>query len=730
MKPRSRAKPARRTPAPAAFSLHGGAEIPPAETRLLTWAAFALAALFAAALLAMVAGPHKIGDYMTETDFYGDYARGARMVQQGRIVPARYGVVGPVYEVTLALAGFIVRDLFLAAQLLSVAAMTGALLAWFFLLRRRVGARVALLGVLFTATNAHFFHYGYAATTDALALALQAGAFYLLLASRGPRAMPGAGLLAAAAFLTRYNAIYLLPAGLIAALGGATGAAAGGATPQTRKPAHERAATGVPQPTPLAAAPRRHRAREALAFAAGFFAPVVPWVLYSLAHGGAFSFQLHHNIAYEVFARAKGIPWDTYQNELQPQFKSLMDVIRRDPGAVFGRMLFNVGDHMRLDARSVLGWPVAMAGILGVVLGARDGTLRRLWPLGVAGALLFLTLVPTFHSERYSVALVPVYATLPAIAFGSPLLALALGRQGRFWLKPALAAIPLGFAVRQSVAVQARVIDQLPVEVLECAATLRELKRPGDRLIARKWHVAFHAGVEGLPFPFADSLPDLARYARENHVRWLYFSWPEAETRPKFYHLLDTTGVVPGLTPRRVTFPHPAVLYEIGPDFGRIPAWFANDTLKALHSLHARLLVEGDDPKILLAYATVLGLRGDARQARAAALQAARVAPGNPEVLAGAARIALGVHDGATALALLQHAAEIAPGETSIRLGLGLAQQATGRDAAAAATWRPVIEACSEPEILVEMVRLFHAAGDREAEQRAMAQLRAVGGLP
>ena len=135
---------------------------------------------------------------MTETDFYGDYARGARMVQQGRIVPARYGVVGPVYEVTLALAGFIVRDLFLAAQLLSVAAMTGALLAWFFLLRRRVGARVALLGTLFTATNAHFFHYGYAATTDALALALQAGAFYLLLASRGPRAMPGAGLLAGA----------------------------------------------------------------------------------------------------------------------------------------------------------------------------------------------------------------------------------------------------------------------------------------------------------------------------------------------------------------------------------------------------------------------------------------------------------------------------------------------------------------------------------------------------
>src|SRR5262249_38708689 len=158
------------------------------------------------------------------------------MVQQGKIVPARYGVVGPIYEITLAVAGFVVRDLFLAAQLLSVAAMTSALLLWFFLLQRRVGARVALLGALFTATNAHFFHYGYAATTDALALVLQAGALYLLLAARGPRAMPGAGLLAAAAFLTRYNAIYLLPAGVIAALGGATGASAGSATPPSRAP--------------------------------------------------------------------------------------------------------------------------------------------------------------------------------------------------------------------------------------------------------------------------------------------------------------------------------------------------------------------------------------------------------------------------------------------------------------------------------------------------------------
>ena len=73
-------------------------------------------------------------------------------------------------------------------------------------------------------------------------------------------------------------------------------------------------------------------------------------------------------------------------------------------------------------------------------------------------------------------------------------------------------------------------ITQLPVEVLEIAETLRELKRPGDRVIARKPHVALHAGVDPAPFPFADSLPGLADDARKLGARWLFFSWPEAET--------------------------------------------------------------------------------------------------------------------------------------------------------------------------------------------------------
>ena len=93
------ARPARRRPPTpartAAFSLHGATEISPAERRVWTVLAGVVIAGLAAALLAMVFGPHRVGDYFTETDFYGAYAGGARMIQHGRLIPSRYGVIGP-----------------------------------------------------------------------------------------------------------------------------------------------------------------------------------------------------------------------------------------------------------------------------------------------------------------------------------------------------------------------------------------------------------------------------------------------------------------------------------------------------------------------------------------------------------------------------------------------------------------------------------------------------------
>jgi tetratricopeptide (TPR) repeat protein len=675
------------------WTIDGAAQVTTEEAQRLRRIAWFVIAAFAVALIAVVAGPHRIGDYFTETDFYGGYSEGARLIQQGHLDPSRYGVVGPLYEIVLALAGLAVRNLFVAAELISLVSTLAMVALAHGLIARRAGARPALFAVLFLVTNAWVFRYGYTTGTDAFAICLQTLALWLLLTRQTRVSLWLAGLAAAAAFLTRYNALYLLPAGLIALR-------------------LERRGWGSTR-----------------TFTIAFFAPIVPWVMWCIANGSHFSFQLHHSIAYEVYARSQGMVWDDYQKKLQPQFHNLWDVIARDPAAVFSRMGFNVFDHLRLDALKLLGWPVALAALFGLLLAGTSGALEPLAPLLVAGALLFLTLVPTFYAERYSLALMPVYAMLAGLCFGLPRFAFAL--RGRpVWIKAVLAVMPLLFAIDVSVKHQRRALAMLPVEVLEAARTLRSLAQPGDAVIARKPHLAFHAGLRGVAFPFTSTVPELADFAHRNHVRWLFISWPEVETRPRYWHLLDTTGVMPGLRPVKTTQPHPSVVYEIGPAFGELPAWYTNDTLLTLHSSRAHLMVFPNDVKALVALALVERARGDLPAARGDLEHAIRIEPANFEAHLVLGNVAIALKDVDTSIREFQTALSLEPASVDAQVGLGWALLISGNDAEAARAWMPAIQGTEDLPTLERMAELYRGLGDRANEARALERHRelTVGG--
>ena len=115
-------------------------------------------------------------------------------------------------------------------------------------------------------------------------------------------------------------------------------------------------------------------------------------------------------------------------------------MIARDPAAVARRLAINCVTHLRDDAHLLLGWPVAACAAIGAVLALRGGAFARQWPLALAAAVSFLALVPVFHSERYSLMLLPYYAIAAAALFAAPAFALVLG--GRLTLKPALAILP------------------------------------------------------------------------------------------------------------------------------------------------------------------------------------------------------------------------------------------------------------------------------------------------
>jgi hypothetical protein len=514
---------------------------------------------------------------------------------------------------------------------------------------------------------------------------------YVLLALPAALAAAVAGLLAAIAFLTRYTAIGLLPVGLLAAAGGGR------------------------MPSPGAS-----RRGETLAFAAGFVAPVACWLAYGLSHGAGIAFSLHHDLAYEVFARARGISWDAYQRDLQPRFHTLWDVIAYDPWAVLRRVALNAGTHLRDDARALLGWPTAACVVAGALLAGSTGALRRGWPLALTGVLGFLVLVPVFHSERYGVALVPFYAVAAAYLFASPRFALALGRVP---LTPILAVVPLVFAARDSLALQRRVLAQQPTETLACAETLRSLARPGDRVIARKPHIAWLAGVESVAFPFADSLGQLADYAHRRGVRWLFYALPEAEAREGFRYLLDTTAVVPGLTPRRVTGPRPSVLYEIGADFGRRPAWFGNDTLVALHDARAGLLSAPRDVRALRQAGAIELGRGELAAAREHLERAADLTPSDPDVLLPLGETMLRLGELRLAGMAYARAEQVSPRNAQARIGRGWVSLLAGRPEEAAQLWRPVVGVTDNAATLERMRALYQSLGDRAAAVEAEAAL-------
>ena len=116
-------------------------------------AAAGLATATAIALLAIALGPHPIGDYYAESDFYGGYAAGAQLIQHGRLDPSRYGVVGPVYEIALAAVGSLTSNLFVAATAISILSSVIVLLLWFTVMRKVAGYAAALTVTALLAVN-------------------------------------------------------------------------------------------------------------------------------------------------------------------------------------------------------------------------------------------------------------------------------------------------------------------------------------------------------------------------------------------------------------------------------------------------------------------------------------------------------------------------------------------------------------------------------------------------
>jgi hypothetical protein len=166
----------------------------------------AIVLLFACTVTPVLLWLHPVGDYFVETDFYGGYAPGVRALFAHGLDPARYGVVGPVYELVLGLLSLTRLDLFRLAQFLSLGSTVLALLLFSGWMERRFGRGAGWISALLVATNPTVFRYAYTASTDAPFACLLAAAFVLTFPQEPrPRTLLLAGIVSGLATLTRYN---------------------------------------------------------------------------------------------------------------------------------------------------------------------------------------------------------------------------------------------------------------------------------------------------------------------------------------------------------------------------------------------------------------------------------------------------------------------------------------------------------------------------------------------
>ena len=276
----------------------------------------------------------------------------------------------------------------------------------------------------------------------------------------------------------------------------------------------------------------------------------------------------------------------------------------------------------------------------------------------------------------------------------------------------------------------ARVIHQLPVEVRDAALQMKPYVTPGEPVLARKPHFAWYAGLTPLTLPLSDTLSQWGDAARRMKARWLYFSWPEAEMRPAFEWLLDSTSAAPGLRVRAATAHWPALVYEIGPEFGQEPAWIGNDTLVAVHRARARVLTNDRNVEARAFLAMHEFSLGHHDAAQGYIDQLLVLGPKDLEILILAAENRLQLQDPDGALSYYERADRLRPGTAEVRIGRGWVAAMKGDDAGAARYWAPVVGASTDPVTLQRMMLTFARVGDAQRVNEAREALRALNGLP
>lgn len=499
-------------------------------------AGWILASAYALLMLTINLSYHRVGDYNTETDFFWSYIPQAQHLLKGQITIEDFH--GPLYPIVLAGISLVTQDLFHAGVVISTVFAAVSLFFAFQLLRRWLRAEIAFLAVLFMGVNTAFVQYSYSAGTDMLfnALVLAGTFFFLKYDERRWSSLFIAAFLFALGYLTRYNGLFVVVA-----------------------------VPAVVLAVNLSGLSWRDRLITSAVFVAAFLAFITPWGIYCLREKGSFFYNKNYlNIAYEMFARDR-IVWDQFWSVEAQRYTSLSQVIFLNVEAFVKNILNNALTHGADDIGKLVGWPVGVCSVLGLVALFRQHSDKRENSFLLLAAGFYGVLLLVFYSERFSLYLLPAYLALAFKALTHERLA-RFKFSGRLTVVRVVIAGLLVWSIVASYSYNSMNIDSGPEEILSIADVVRksgEQVPPGSIVVTRKPHIAYYLNMQMMLFPLVRSYDELEREVRKAKASYLYFSYVEAQFRPEFKNLLDLGNAPPWLKPIAVSNFPPAVLYKI-----------------------------------------------------------------------------------------------------------------------------------------------------------------------
>jgi len=453
---------------------------------------------------------HVVGVF---SDFYVRFAPDADRLAAGLFPENTYNPPG--YPALLVAGSWLTGDHFTSGKWMSLFAAGLAGVLTFLLARRLFGPSAGVLAMPIVLFSEAFTTYAVTAMTDVPFVCVLLGAMLVITwddaEGEGRRFVWAvtAGALCGAAYLMRYNALFLLVPGVVAAA--------------TR------------------GRPGRARVLVVATFLGSALVTALPWLLANHAHHGSPFYSTN----YEDVARAFGI------SRAHP-FTSLADVVLHDPARVIGGYAKNVPftTYQTFGASLAL-LPAGPLAALGIALALAR---RRTRPvlLVLLAALSFIALMGLTHWEkRYFFFMLACWSGFAAFAM------LEIGR----WIAGALRSpmagrvavggLALWILVPSSVLVWrsvAKTLSRQPVELLPAARLLASDTPPGATVMSVRAQIAYLSRRQWRPLPGADSIEDLgATLRRERPPDYLVYDRWARRFIPQLKTLADPAGSPPWL---------------------------------------------------------------------------------------------------------------------------------------------------------------------------------------